>query len=199
MSWTWEENSRFTFWVPGTPLVCFQWLLPSPLTPPALFTSANIPSSHPPLPPTASPKFSGNSFNRPHHPFFLSPALPLLSPFGIPFKLLPSQQTSPLLPFFLALSPLDGCKRPQDCGSFSYSPFLQTRTSFSDSGLATSGSLYPLLCLSSSLSPSHQDVKYSQLLLRSGSTATRLSEQTEELWTCEANGVRFIWGPTQVR
>lgn len=47
--------------------------------------------------------------------------------------------------------------------------------------LSLSRSLYPLLCLSGSLSRSPREVKYSQLLLRSGRTATRLSEQTEEL------------------
>lgn len=147
MSWTCEEEEEeedpwFTFWVPGTPLVCFQWLPPSPFAPPTLLTSANTPLTLPPPP----PKFSGNSFSRPHHPFFLSTTHPLLSPFGIPSKLLPSQQTFPLLPFFLALPPPDCCKCPQDCGSFS-SPLLQTHTSFSDSGLANS------LSLSFSLSP----------------------------------------------
>ena len=29
-----EEDSWFNFWVPGTPLVCFQWLPPEPLCPP---------------------------------------------------------------------------------------------------------------------------------------------------------------------
>lgn len=117
-------------------------IAPEPLCPPNPVNLCKDPFNTAPPP----PKFSGNSFSRPHHPFFLSTTHPLLSPFGIPSKLLPSQQTFPLLPFFLALPPPDCCKCPQDCGSFS-SPLLQTHTSFSDSGLANS------LSLSFSLSP----------------------------------------------
>lgn len=159
-----------------------------PLLPPPPHPSPSLPlqiTLHA-TPPPSNPKFSGKSFNRPHHPFFLSTARPLLSPFGIPSKLLPSQQTSPPSPtwmppglwFFLVIR-------------------LSSKPIRSSKKLSLSLSFSPLL--SGSLSPSPREVKYSQLLLRSGRTATRLSEQTEELWTCEANGVRFIWGPTQVR
>lgn len=78
-------------------------------------------------PPPSNPKFSGNSLNRPHHPFFLSPP-----PFSVwhPVQTAALSANSPLLPFLL---PPDCRKCPQDCGSLSYSSLLQT-----DSKLANS-------------------------------------------------------------
>lgn len=142
----------------------------------------------PPIPPRVTllplaPKFSGNYVNHlhpssPHHPPLIFLAFQLN---GCPL----SKQT-PFLFFFLMLPPLHHCSKcPQD-----FSPLLQTHKSFSKLRLLPS-TLFRLF-------GTHRDVKYSQLLLRSGSTATRLSGQTEELWTCEAKGVRFIWGPLQV-
>lgn len=202
MSWTCEEEEEeedpwFTFWVPGTPLVCFQWLPPSPFAPPTLLTSAKTPLTLPPPPPNflATPlvapitRSSSQPLTPSFHPLASRPNCCPLSkhfPSSLSFSrsLRPTAVNAPrtvVLSVHLSSKPTR------------LSPIQGSQT------LSLSRSLYPLLCLSGSLSRSPREVKYSQLLLRSGRTATRLSEQTEELWTCEADGVRFIWGPTQVR
>lgn len=144
------EISWFTFWVPGTPLVCFQWFPPPPPITPHPQPSANTPSSH--FPPFI-PKFSGNPSNHLHHPFS-SHSLASHSTF---FPLNKHRPSSHRLHRY-----------PRPASALVHLPILQSSPSLSKS--ACSLLLFPFFL---SLW-AHQDVKYSQLLLRSGSTATGL-------------------------